>query len=154
MMAFDIMNLKTYILKSNFLLTKFEFVSEGPKGLIPKIIEFQRTTNPGVYNLAFGDKNPITKSMDDLSVSNNTDAEKVLATVVLSVYTFTDKYPDSLIYAAGSTIARTRLFRMGITKYQMQLNADFYIYGQSGEHFHFFEPDKHYEGFLAQREFK
>lgn len=44
-----------YQLKSEEELTRFEFISEGPKGAIRKLIEFQQTTDPETYNLAFGD---------------------------------------------------------------------------------------------------
>src|SRR5690554_1018587 len=57
------------------------------------------------------------REIDDKTVSNNGDSEKVLATVVATVYAFSDKYPDSWIFATGSTKARTRLYRMGITRY-------------------------------------
>jgi hypothetical protein len=36
-------------------LLYYEFVSEGAKGRIKKVVEFSRTTVEGVYNLAFGD---------------------------------------------------------------------------------------------------
>ena len=67
-----------------------------------------------LFNIGFGDKNLETGDIDDKVVSNNGDSDKVLATVV--VYTFTDLNPETLIYATGSTKARTRLYRMGISK--------------------------------------
>lgn len=39
-----------------------------------------------LYNLAFGDKNPLTGEIDDKIVTDNGDSEKVLATVVAAVY--------------------------------------------------------------------
>ncbi len=107
------MKVEKYQLKSETSLTTFEFISEGPKGLIRKSIQFQQTNDPKVYNLAFGDKNPYTGEINDMVVSNNSDSEKVLATVVSAVYAFFDKHPDTFVYAAGSTKARTRLYRIG-----------------------------------------
>jgi hypothetical protein len=69
------MKTEKYHLKSESKFTRFEFVSEGPKGAIRKLIEFQETTNPDVFNLAFGDLNPETQEIDDLSVSDNGDTE-------------------------------------------------------------------------------
>ena len=37
------MNIEKYKLKAEIELTRFEFISEGPKGTIRKLIEFQTT---------------------------------------------------------------------------------------------------------------
>ena len=142
-----------YQLKSEEELTRFEFISEGPKGAIRKLIEFQQTTDPETYNLAFGDKHPVTGGIDDLAVSDNGDTEKVLATVVAAVYAFLDSYPTAYVYAQGSTKARTRLYRMGINRFYEDIQRDFYLYGRIDEDFWYFEPSIEYEGFLAQRKF-
>lgn len=145
------MKIDRYALKSESGLTVFEFISEGPQGTIRKMIHFQETNEPGLYNLAFGDKNSDTDEMDDLSVSNNGDSEKVLATVVAALYAFFDKHPDAFVYATGSTAARTRLYRMGITKFREEMQQDFSLFGQVGDNFVPFETGKAYIGFLAQR---
>jgi hypothetical protein len=72
------MRLPKYPLKAEASFTTFEFISEGPNGLIHKLIQFQPTNQEGLYNLAFGDKNPQTGEVDDLAVSNNADTDKVL----------------------------------------------------------------------------
>ncbi len=54
------MKIEKYHLKSDNTLSYFEFISVGSKGAIRKIIEFQATSTPGLYNLAFGDKHPET----------------------------------------------------------------------------------------------
>ena len=76
-----------------------------------------------------------TGELDDLAVSNNSDTEKVLATVVSALYAFFDKHPEAFVYATGSTLARTRLYRLGISKYFEELAADFQLYGQIGDDF-------------------
>lgn len=111
------MKTEKYYLKSESRFTRFEFISEGPKGAIRKLIEFQKTTNADVFNLAFGDFSSEIDEIDDLSVSDNGDTEKVLATVVNAVYTVFNQYPDVFVYATGSTKSRTRLYRMGITRF-------------------------------------
>lgn len=145
------MKIDKYHLKSEANLTVFEFISEGSKGTIRKLIHFQQTNEPGLYNLAFGDKNHETGEIDDLAISNNGDSEKVLATVVAALYAFFDKHPDAFVYATGSTVSRTRLYRMGITKYYGEITSDFQLFGQIGDEFHEFEIGKEYDGFLAQR---
>jgi hypothetical protein len=82
------MKIEKYHLKSDHTLSYFEFISVGSKGAIRKMIEFQTTSVPGLYNLAFGDKNPATGELDDLAISNNGDTEKVLGTVVSALYVF------------------------------------------------------------------
>ena len=140
-----------YHLKAEKELTIFQFISEGPKGNIPKLIEFTETNLNGFYNLAFGDRDHITGKLNDKVITNNNDAEKVLATVVSAVYAFTDRYPDAWVYATGSTAARTRLYRMGITKYLEEVKNDFHIFGELDESWHEFEKDIHYEGFVVRR---
>ncbi|WP_318013226.1 DUF6934 family protein [Riemerella anatipestifer] len=114
-------------------LMTFEFTSEGQKGLIEKLVRFQETNVKNVYNLAFGDKDLTTGDIDDKVISNNGDSEKVLATVAATLYAFTDKYPNAWIYATGSTKSRTRLYRMGITKFLSEVTEDFEVLGEKDE---------------------
>lgn len=147
------MKLEKYSLKSENSFTVFEFISEGPNGFIRKLIVFEKTNEQNVFNLAFGDKSIDQIEIDDLSISNNGDSEKVLATVVSSLYVFFDKYPDAFVYATGSTSTRNRLYRMGISRFYNEMAKDFYLYGQVGDDFYPFEIGKTYTGFLAQRKF-
>jgi len=148
------MNLPKYPLASSDKMMTFEFISEGPKGLIHKLVRFQPTNLRGVYNLAFGYKDLMTGEIDDTIISNNEDSEKVLATVVATVYAFTDKYPDTWIYAIGSTKARTRLYRMGITKFLSEVYEDFEVLGERNNDWEAFEKDVEYESFLVRRKNK
>jgi len=145
------MKLPRYELKAERSLMVFEFISEGTKGEIPKLIKYSETNLKDMYNLAFGDKNPETGDIDDKVVSNNGDSEKVLATVVATVYAFSDKYPDSWIFATGSTKARTRLYRMGITKYIDEIKNDFEIYGLKENEWEIFKKEVEYDAFLVRR---
>ena len=146
------MKAEKYPLKAERSLATFEFVSEGPKGAIRKLVQFQETNQSNLYNLAFGDKVGETE-INDLAVSDNGDSEKVLVTVVTALYAFFDRYPRAFVYATGSTKSRTRLYRMGITKYYQEMLEDFYLYGQINDEFLVFELGKDYDGFLAQRKF-
>jgi hypothetical protein len=147
------MNIEKYPLKAESDLTFFEFISEGPNGLIRKVIQFQKTNELNLYNLAFGDKHPETGEIDDLSISNNEDSDKVLATVVAALYAFFNKHPTAFVYATGSTRARTRLYRIGITRFYQEIIQDFYLYGQVGDDFYEFEIGENYIGFLVERKF-
>lgn len=92
-----------YQYRSEELLLFYEFISEGPKGRIKKVVEYTETRTENVYNLGFGDYDETTKSINDLSITNNGDSLKVLATVTSTVYAFTEKYPKAWILATGST---------------------------------------------------
>ncbi len=107
----------------------FEFYSEGPKGVIKKVVEYQKTSDEHIYNLAFGDYHEKAKGIDDLSVSDNGDSLKVLRTVASTVYAFIEKHPKAWIIATGSTSARTRLYRIGITNNLDEISEDFAIFG-------------------------
>lgn len=145
------MNLPKYHLHADSKLIVFEFTSIGPKGSITKLIKFSETQLEGLYNLGFGDKDIETGEIDDFAISNNGDSDKVLATVVGAIYAFTDKYKDSWVYATGSTLARTRLYRMGITKYLAEAKTNFEVYGLLNEEWIEFETGIDFEAFLIKR---
>jgi hypothetical protein len=123
------MRLETYSVFAEENLMTIDFFSEGSKGIIKKRIEFQKTKNERIFNLAFGDVDSITNDFDDSTISNNNDTTKVLATVALSVYLFLMKYPNTFVIAEGNTASRTRLYRMGISKYFEEFSENFNIFG-------------------------
>jgi hypothetical protein len=127
------MNHSKYQYRSEELFQFYEFISEGPKGRIKKIIEYKETGTENVYNLDFGDYDEATKGINDLSVTNNGDSLKVLATVASTVHAFTSKYPQAWIFATGSTAVRTRLYRMGIINNLAEISEDFVILGYNAE---------------------
>ena len=145
------MNQQKYQLKADEILSTYEFLSEGLKGKIVKLIQFTATNYHDVFNLAFGDKDAKTGQIDDKVISNNGDSEMVLATVVSAIYAFTDKHPDCWIYATGSTKSRTRLYRMGITKYMKEVKQDFEIFGEINKAWESFVKEIDYESFLVKR---
>nr|WP_257670946.1 hypothetical protein [Parapedobacter tibetensis] len=129
----------------------YEFISVGPKGRIRKIVEFSATNIENVYNLAFGDYDETMDSINDKSITNNGDSQKVLATVASTVYAFTSKYPNAWVFATGSTKGRTRLYRMGLTNNLTEIAEDFDVYGLKNDQWEYFEVGKTYEAFLVIR---
>lgn len=111
----------------------FEFVSDGINGKIPKLVIYNETHLHNFYNLGFGDKDETTGEIDDEVVTNNGDSEKVLATVASTLYTFTDKFPEAMVFATGSTKARTRLYRIGISNNVEEIQEDFEVFGLADE---------------------
>ncbi len=148
------MRLPKYQLSSSDLFSTYEFTSEGQNGIIQKIVRYEATSIEGVYNLAFGDKDYLSGDFNDTVISNNGDSEKVLATVVATLYAFTDKYPNAWVYATGSTKARTRLYRIGISKYISEITEDFEIYGEIQDEWKIFEKNVDFDGFLVKRKTK
>lgn len=123
------MNKPKYLYQSEKSFLLYEFVSIGVKGNIKKIVEYSETGIEHIYNLGFGDYDELTESLNDLSITNNGDSLKVLATVASTVYAFTNQYPNAWILATGSTLVRTRLYRMGITNNLAEISEDFVIFG-------------------------
>ena len=129
----------------------FEFVSKGRKGNVTKVVRYSEINVKGFYNLGFGDKDPITGFLSDLSVTNNGDSQKVLATVAATLYAFTDKHPNATVIATGSTQARTRLYRMGITNNLNAIEKDFVVFGLTETNWELFRKNITYGAFLVRR---
>lgn len=53
-----------------------------------------------------------------------------------------------------STKSRTRLYRMGITKYFKEVKSDFQIFGEVNKAWEDFEKEVDYESFLVKRKIK
>jgi hypothetical protein len=140
-----------YAVEERDSLLEFEFFSEGPKGTVKKGIKFfPISEHSQVHNLAFGDVG-VDGRIDDLSVTNNGDSQKVLATVASTVYRFLQQQPHSYVYATGSTKARIRLYRMGISNNLAEITADFLVFGFREDRWEPFERGKEYEAFLVKK---
>jgi hypothetical protein len=124
-------NLDAYQYKTNESYLDYEFFSEGPKGRIKKIVRSTPRNAGGItcFNLGFGDWDEIEKKVDDRSITNNQDKNRILATVAATVLEFTRRFPDVLVYATGSTPARTRLYQIGIAANWNEIEALLYVYG-------------------------
>lgn len=129
----------------------YEFISEGIHGKISKLVIYSKTHLHNFYNLGFGDKDEETGNIDDEVVTNNGDSEKVLTTVAATLYTFTEQFPDAMIFATGSTKARTRLYRIGISNNIAAIEPDFEIFGLVDKTWLPFEKQIEYEAFLVKR---
>jgi len=148
------MNLERYNYQTSESFQDYEFYSEGPRGAIEKVVRFTSVIvwNYSYYNLGFGDWNEDEKRIDDFMISNNQDAERVLATVASTVIDFTDHYPDVIIYAEGSTDSRTRRYQMGINKYWSEIDPIFEVFGlMENQGFQPFERGINYKAFVVKR---
>ena len=123
------MNIDRYPFIAGETSMVYEFISEGINGKISKLIIYSETHLHNFYNLGFGDKNEKSGAIDDEVVTNNGDSLKVLVTVASSLYAFTGKFPDAMVFATGSTEARTRLYRIGRSNNLEAIETDFEIFG-------------------------
>lgn len=127
-----------------------DFISTGRRGPIPKRIVFTATESKGVYNLAFGDIDE-NGEIDDYGISDNGDRNKILATIASVVKMYTDIYPRRLIFFRGSTVERTRLYRMAISLNMEELSKQFQIYALVDKEFLAFRKNMRVEAFLIKR---
>jgi hypothetical protein len=146
------MQLETYSFIKRPASYYYEFFSDGPNGNIKKVVEFYKLENyeEDVYNLAFGDWDEKDRQIDDLAISNNSDREKVLATVAATVLEFMKDHPQAIILARGSTKSRTRLYQMGITKMWHEISLLFEIQGNINSVWQPFQKGVNFDGFLLR----
>ena len=145
------MKLDHYQLEADNAFMAFQFVSEGPKGSIAKEIQFLKMDAKNAYNLAFGDKNTLNEDIDDKVISNNKDAQKVLATVAKSVLMFTKKYPEAWIFAEGGSPSRTRLYRMTVANNLEAIEKIFAVIGYVDGHWVRFQKNVFYDYLIFKR---
>ena len=117
------MELPRYQISTNEDQTVFWFTSHGTKGDITKIVLFSEMNEPQLYNLSLGDYD-----QESDKITNNGD--RVLTSVVDTVYAFFAKNPDSVLHFKGSDKGRTRLYQMAISNFIEQLSEDFDIFGK------------------------
>jgi hypothetical protein len=140
-----------YQFESSPDLLTFEFDSVGPKGVITKVVNYMEINVKGFFNLGFGDKDPQSGYISDLTVTNNNDSQKVLATVARTLYLFTERYPEAIVLATGSTFARTRLYRIGIANNLAAIEQDFIILGLTETNWEPFRKNVTYHAFSVRR---
>ncbi|MBC9931569.1 DUF6934 family protein [Chitinophaga qingshengii] len=90
---------------NNAQKVKFYFESVGTQKVIKAIeysyLDYYFLDKP-VYNLGFGNYNPITEEICDIGVSNNGDVYKVFNTVLHTVSIFFNHIPNGLLFVQGS----------------------------------------------------
>jgi len=86
-----------------------------------------------------------------MTISNNADRDKVLATVASSVLDVIDHFGNVAIYAKGSTPARTRLYQMGINANIKEIESIFDILGLTAHGWQKVQQGINYTAFLVTR---
>lgn len=131
---------------------RYEFFSQGPKGGVKKAVFYQKMqkTKASLYVLSFGDWNERFNRIDDRAVTNNGDRQKILATVAATVVHFTIEKPEACIFAVGSTLARTRLYQMGIAANLTLIRSLFEVEGLYRNTWESFQHGHNYSAFLLK----
>lgn len=138
----------------------YTFDSEGPKGVITKRIHFsplppeytQEFGFTNVYNLGFGDYDPLTGILDDKANSNNGDRDKVLVTVAVAAIDFLRENPDITLYVTGSTKVRTRLYQIGVSQFYDTITSDYDVWGlEEDKGWEVFERNTNYQAFVMRK---
>jgi hypothetical protein len=143
------MNLDRYKLITNQQQGQYEFLSEGLKGSIRKVIQF-RPMKENIYNLAFGDWDESNQRINDKARSNNNDYKKILATVADSVIHFIQSKPHSIVFAQGETPAKTRLYQMAINREWAAISRLYKIKGFYMGNWELFSPVRNYDAFTLE----
>ena len=143
------MNLEKYSVVTDDEHLTYEFLSQGTKGTIKKVLFYQEIED-NVYNLAFGDWDETIQKINDKARSNNDDRGKVLATVASTVIDFIKYHPAASVLAQGSTPGRTRLYQIGIGANWHAISKLFDVYGNFKGTWEAFEENKNYQAFLLK----
>lgn len=128
----------------------FDFISTGRNGDILKRVAFTKTEQDKVYNLALGDVDD-DNEINDYSVTDNGDRNKVLATVASVVEAYTKKFPERWIIFRGSTAERTRLYRIAVGLHLDELSQLYEIMGYLDGDIAPFVKDMKINAFLIKR---
>lgn len=128
----------------------YEFISVGPNGSIRKAVRFLEIEE-NIFNLGFGDLDSTSGMIDDLARTNNNDSKKVLATIAAIVSDFMFSKEDAIILAAGNSLSRNRLYRIGISTNLNAINPQFEIFGYRFGKWEVFRKENEYESFFVRR---
>jgi hypothetical protein len=141
----------------------FRFMSTGPKGEFILVGGFEEVVEPQKrrllqtrnYNLAFGLQMRLpdgTISADDEARIDNDDMDKIFNTIAFEVNSFMGRRRNCVVSFKGSTVSRTRKYRMMLSKYYEVISDQYTIFGVLNGTFVEFEPNTNlkYESFLVE----
>ena len=114
----------------------FQFISQGIAGSTTRQVRFINQREPNIYNLELGDLDP--QSQQSGSISDNGDMNKVIATLMLIIELYTERYPMRTVRLKGNTKEKARLYRIALDIHVNHLLPLFDI-GLEEEKHHFFQ---------------
>jgi hypothetical protein len=131
----------------------YEFDSISSKKIIRKVVIYEPLKDE-LYHFGFGDLT--TKGDVDYKVnSKNQDMDKVLMTVVKTMFLFFENYPDKQLVFGGSTEIRSRFYRQVISKFIENIELYFEVQGftTDGEQ-EPFQKNRDYYAFLISQKYE
>ena len=110
--------------------TQYYFASIGEKGKIIKVVVFFPIAE-NVWNLGFGDLQN-DGLIDDLVVTNNQDARKVLQTVAKIAIDYLARFPNRILELKPSDEKRKKLYNSIFQRYFSDIELIFTVTGFLG----------------------
>ncbi|RAJ92997.1 hypothetical protein LX87_04509 [Larkinella arboricola] len=130
---------------------KFDFTSAGPKGRIPKLIEFS-PVHEQIHQLGLTDRLANGESDLTLPPTNNGDVYRVMSTVIESMVCFFNEHPDQWVWIKGASAKHRRLYHRFLTTQLPAKNSHYLFYGiQSDQTWDAYQPGIDYESILVAK---
>jgi hypothetical protein len=127
----------------------YYFFSEGPRGVIKKQILFEESRIKNYYQLHFGDS--INGTIVEDVVSDNKDADLVLASVAWAVLCFVNRSDKLHVRFSGLTRHRTRLFNIWLGRNNEELSKYMLVFGYNEDgRWERFVPNRQYSAFMLK----
>ena len=103
------------IYKSRLLLDepnkkKYTFLSKGPKGSIRRVVELERYEETDIFNVLLVDEIAGNR-MHDTDMTGNSDAVKVISTVVRIIEKFFTDFPENAVFISGNTPIKKLMYQ-------------------------------------------
>ena len=128
--------------------TRYLFESKGPQGAVLKLIVFSNIEK-NLWNLGFGDLRK--GQLDDTTITNNHDVQRVLNTVAQAVYLFTEAYPESIVRIRPIDKRRAHLYNLVFQRRYAEIAEHFEVMGWLGNALSAYSPDHFYDALDIHR---
>lgn len=143
------MSVPTYQVTAESSL-RYSFLSISNAKTVQKLVIYDLlSVEFDLFNLALVDQHE-NGLLDDLSISNNQDMVRVLATVIQTMHLFFEIHANATVFFSGSTPSRTRLYRLAISQNILLFDETFTIKGLLNGKAESYQPNRSYEGFTIQ----
>ncbi len=146
------MNIPVYEVSISTNRLRYEFISQGVRGQIRKIVDYTYFEPLNWWNLGFGDLDSSTGQISDTIISDNGDGRKVMATVARTLLSFLVTHPTETIIFLGSDDRRMRVYHRIIANYQDEFASLLAITGLTHDGLEQpIETDKQYIAFIVRK---
>jgi hypothetical protein len=124
------MNIESYDIDCCNDTKEYSFESTGPKDSVKKKVCFVQSKINGFFYLTYGDYDIESGSINENSVTNNYDTQKIINTVAKVVFIFLQSHPKCFVQFSWRDKVRRRLFTSWIARNGSLLDKYFVIYGE------------------------